>query len=505
MEDISTAENNTNANPSLESPYILPHKRIFKVIADMKSLLDRIDRDIPLLHLAITGSGESLSTSLPSTISPSRLLQASTFVIMGDSQFAQDSTKPVQIGPTFNLSLYMLFLAHAAPNGNGPNSENRPTYLYGFGKNDKKPIWQEVMHKVAVRLYRSTSDVASQLHPTGRRTVLPTISRHRGYHYYLELREDLNDGRLHDDVDLDAPSGVASSSNRKELIPVQQFSKIFYTDTGKLLNIRDPMDEEARPVLLLKRDANNSSQTTFETERCASVAGCVGDKDDQSQGFDDYQNLIDIQIHHEAHNTSIEGNTTQYSRLSNLPKHLDPEWLALEMFVVDDDNEDDDSEVEDTFVAPDIYYKDEAVSTADSADRTGIDGQTERFHKSPEKFQLDPKPAATMEECSPGQFSNTSQPIKLSAEQKNSQNANSNPSSPYSAITTSLSLLEMMVRLVGLQESQQTSHLSIPDHILIFFLEETSTSGFSGMAGKKMRREAKQRVGFDPYAGDQGH
>ena len=57
----------------------------------------------------------------------------------------------------------------------------------------------------------------------------------------------------------------------------------------------------------------------------------------------------------------------------------------------------------------------------------------------------------------------------------------------------------MLIRLTSLQEFQQTPHLAIPDHILMFFLEETSTTGLQGEAHWRMRSEAKRRMGFDPY------
>ena len=71
--------------------------------------------------------------------------------------------------------------------------------------------------------------------------------------------------------------------------------------------------------------------------------------------------------------------------------------------------------------------------------------------------------------------------------------------SPFREIQSSLSLMEMLIRLTSLQEFQQVTHLSIPDHILTFFLEETSTTGLKGSQRMKARDEAKRRVGFDPY------
>ncbi|KAI7093364.1 hypothetical protein KC352_g39889, partial [Hortaea werneckii] len=57
------------------------------IIADIKALLERVEDAIPLINLAITTSGVNLSTKLSGTISPSRLLQASTFLTAADSKF----------------------------------------------------------------------------------------------------------------------------------------------------------------------------------------------------------------------------------------------------------------------------------------------------------------------------------------------------------------------------------------------------------------------------------
>lgn len=77
--------------------------------------------------------------------------------------------------------------------------------------------------------------------------------------------------------------------------------------------------------------------------------------------------------------------------------------------------------------------------------------------------------------------------------------------SPFGSIRSTLSLLEMLVRLTSLQEFQQAAHLSIPDYILSFFLEETSTTGLKGEERWKAKNEAKRRVGFDPYTDTPTH
>ena len=69
-------------------------------------------------------------------------------------------------------------------------------------------------------------------------------------------------------------------------------------------------------------------------------------------------------------------------------------------------------------------------------------------------------------------------------------------------IKTSLSLLEMLLRLVSLQQFQQTPHLSIPDELLTFFLSESASTGAASndaQERKRLREEARRHVGFDPY------
>src|SRR5271156_3008724 len=62
------------------------------IVEDIRKLLERLEDAVPLINLAITTSGASLSSTLPSTVSPSRLLQASTFLTAGDTEYANSPT-----------------------------------------------------------------------------------------------------------------------------------------------------------------------------------------------------------------------------------------------------------------------------------------------------------------------------------------------------------------------------------------------------------------------------
>jgi hypothetical protein len=76
--------------------------------------------------------------------------------------------------------------------------------------------------------------------------------------YQLDLIEDLNDDRVHSfeyDEPQPGPYGDVELAGIREELPIHQISKIFYADTGKILNIGSH-GEANNPVLLLKRDVN---------------------------------------------------------------------------------------------------------------------------------------------------------------------------------------------------------------------------------------------------------
>ena len=119
-----------------------------QIAQTIRKLLARIEDAVPLINLAISASGASLSSSLPATISPSRLLQASTFVTAGDSQYMRSTCGWTQIGPNFTLSLYMLFQGHIRPHHEEESREN---------------TWKEVIHKAVVQLVRLPLDSLYEL------------------------------------------------------------------------------------------------------------------------------------------------------------------------------------------------------------------------------------------------------------------------------------------------------------------------------------------------------
>ncbi len=522
------------------------------IIAEIEALLHTIDQSTPLIQLAISASGESLSTHMPQGISPSRFLQASALLTFGDTQFAHDLGRPVQIGPSFTLSLYMLFLGHASEtfghgklSGSGPAAQARSSNHikspqhgepYGLGEGERKPIWQEVLHKARVRLCRIPRNwVFGKQH--GYRPKVPdahlnsvalagmsalSYGRLNQFGYCLEIVEDFNDGRAHpEDGPKTAPFDDIERAGVRESIPIHQISKIFYADTGRILNIGSDNDFENNQVLLLKRDPTASlramkhldpgeSQDEDEDEdqeedqdedkdedknetvdECSSESTISGDQAD-----------IDRQLREESAavadlpaTDSQDGTGPDSSRRDwNLPPHLDPEWIALEIFVEDDDDETGLEDVEDSDVAENhLTEEDSPVRPAKTrnAQRSSLDSRLiSQIRSLSVRPSLDPVSCNGADDVPP-----SSDIGHDSFESPESFVARS----PFGNITSSLSLMEMLIRLTSLQEVQQTSHLAIPDHILNFFLEDASTTGLRGEEQWKVRNAAKRRVGFDPY------
>jgi hypothetical protein len=424
------------------------------IVGAIKKLLERIEDAVPLINLAITTSGASLSTSLPATVSPSRLLQASTFLTAGDTQFAMSPDQAVQIGPTFTLSVYMLFAGHDRPQ----NEEDI-----------RETTWKEVMHKARVKLRRVPMDVVASTGSGGDATPSvdissPTVDSEAErefklsapaardeYAYQLMLVEDLDDDRVHDFEDGIQPEAFddVSRAGMREMIPVHEVSKIFYADTSKVLNIGT--DSEANhPVLLLKRDVNAVPPRRMMEHELQDEEYRPDRQDDSSKMLQGSQCITDKPA----------------DRMQDpwrLPPSLDPEWIAFEVY----------TEAEDSDSDSDLEEASETVDTSPSANMPSSHSMSQ--------LKIDESPSLSR-----------SQRSEISTKQ---------PPPWVNAIRTSLSLLELLLRLTSLQQFQQQSHLSITDELLNFFLEESASTGAGGDEGRRqaLRADARRRVGWDPY------
>lgn len=466
-----------------------------RIVQDIRKLLDRIEDAVPFINLAITASGASLSSSLPSTVSPSRLLQASTFLTAGDSQYSISRLSSVQIGPTFILSMYMLFLGHLRPQGEDDIRES---------------TWKEVIHKAIVKLVRVSIDNLNKLpgehQQTGHRhsinqsrlstdeterksqSYFPSLNEAENkageYAYQLVIVEDLDDGRLHTFEDGEAQPGSYDDialAGIREAVPVHQISKIFYADTGKILNIGNE-GETNSPVLLLKRDLNaipprrmmerygDDDIQHYDIDNTKSYQpGTLTGQGESISHKDEFDDLGQDVTSSLAVSQSSQSQPVKSPDPWRIPPDLDPEWIAFEVYT-ESFSSDSESETE--------------ISSAKSPTSS----------RTP---SIDPQITSALSRlniASPSTKSTSSPSVPTSPTQ---------PQPPVlPPIRTSLSLLETLLRLLSLQQFQQTPHLSIPDELLTFFLSESASTGASdsdAQERKRLRTEARRRVGFDPY------
>lgn len=475
------------------------------IISDMKRLLERVEDAVPLINLAITTSGVNLSTSLPSSVSPSRLLQASTFLTAGDTRYAMAPRYSIQVGPVFTLSLYMLFSGHA----------NRPHDEDGM----REAIWKEVIHKARVKLLRvpldrveslpSSGEGALELSSRGRQiqdpdaepAEVPSEGKAYEFAYQLLIIEDLEDDRVHTFEDDELQPGQfedVALAGIREALPIHEISKIFYADTGKILNIGSE-GESNNPILLVKRDVNAIPPRRM-MDREAAESEWFDDQASDSSDVGDHQPHIDAQLHREssiAPEPEPNWQEQHCTRPWSLPPNLDPEWMALEVYTEDPDSDEEDP----------LPTEEPSSTPPPSTNPTRI-SQPHPLHAN----SLDPAVTAALSNLHINSITPSSSPLNddhpkqlISTQPLHAPSApnSSYPTAPTALppLRTSLSLLELLIRLTALQQFQQCSHLAITDELLNFFLSEAGTTGAGGDAEtrRRVRREARQRVGFDPY------
>lgn len=446
-----------------------------KIIQAIQKLLNRIEDAVPFINLAITASGASLSSTLPTTVSPSRLLQASTFLTAGDTQYSMLPSASVQIGPTFVLSMYMLFLGHIRPQKE---------------EDIRESTWKEVIHKAVVKLVRVSIDNLYNMPGTEKRDKSHANTTHQieqdneteayfpshveagakadEYAYQLVIVEDLEDDRLHifeENETQPGPYQDITLAGIREAIPIHEISKIFYADTGKILNIGNDWETNS-PVLLLKRDLNAVGPRRMMERYGEDVAQKY-----ESRSFHN-ENGSENGGSETLHDSVVSSQTLHKNLVPpdpwRLPPNLDPEWIAFEVYTGSADS-DSESEAESSI-------RPSKSSRSSSADP--------RLNSALSRLELG----------SPSTIPAPSSPIPPTP------NSSSRPALP--PIRTSLSLLETILRLLSLQQFQQTPHLSIPDELLTFFLSESASTGAATsdlQERKRLRNEARQRVGFDPY------
>lgn len=498
LQKAATAEESSRWKKTKAESRLTHELQIRHIVQDIKKLLIRIEDAVPLINLAITTSGAKLTTTRPASVSTSRLLQASAFLMDGDRLYSNDLGIGVQIGPSFTLSLYMLFAGHVY-RGDGESESMRGT------------TWKEAIHKARVKLVRipltwdsvgsanesrtaqkggrQNTPAMQSIEDTPAEPLMSGDGSASEFAYRLEIIEDLDDDRHHSFEDGEAqpgPYGDVRLAGIREFFPIHQVSKIFYADTGKILNIGN-QGETNRPVLLLKRDINalpprRMMQEQEKNDEWQAEPEEINDAEEE----DESQGDIDRQLHRESSVHLAEDKAEDMKSAIpgrwQLPPDLDPEWLALEVYT---EAEEDSSSEDGQAINDDSAYGSHVRPSAEQQNEANLASDLAELNLNP-RSSPPPLLPSRAQATSP----TSSRAAKLSPK-----------SSPYGPILSSLSLLEMLIRLTSLQQFEQASHLSIPDELLNFFLEESSTTGAGGDGDerRRTRRDARRKLGFDPY------
>ena len=361
---------------------------------------------------------------------------------------------------TFNLTLYMLFAGHS--------------HRKDLTASDL--TWQEVISKSRVKLIRTPLVYDEDENEDSTLHSIRAQSKLDEYCYELSVIEDLDDGRVHEVEEGRGPSRPFEDVQKAGIrfrVPIHQvtsfeiisrmvtanfmqISKIFYTNSGKLLGI----DESSSPVLLVKRDLKATPPRKL-LDRAARYE-YEEDYDEEAEGV----------------GYSLDGgggNDIERPQIDewNLPKHLDPEWFAFEVWTEPLDDDQSVGDPEESEAEP--------------------DGARGSLTHPPQRIR-DPLGAGFAElNLLPSEGTRS----PLSHDNGNSLVTTLPPSS--TAVRSNLSLLECLLRLTSLQNYQQASHLTVHDELLNLFLSDANSWLGSRESREREREDARRRIGFDPF------
>ena len=198
-------------------------KSIAKVEKYMAELLAEINDAIPILNMSLLTSGVNMNGSVDFTnstagISPGRLLQAAQYITTDNKEKGQNHELGV-VGPVFDLVTYTIFY-----------NPSRMKYVNdgNSGVVDELSYisWKETFARTSVKIISKRGEEFQK----GKLSLK--------YSYSLEIREDYNDGRYHDEDD----KPIVKKYDLKSI------QSMFFTASGKLLRL----EGRNSPVLILK-------------------------------------------------------------------------------------------------------------------------------------------------------------------------------------------------------------------------------------------------------------
>ncbi|KAJ8104106.1 RanGTP-binding protein-domain-containing protein [Lipomyces tetrasporus] len=411
----------------------------------MLGLLSRIEDSIPLISLALTTSGANLSASLPDTVSPSRLLQASAFLLAADSAYASRPFERHQVGPRFTLKLYTVFYGTA---------RNPHTTTSG------DITWKEEYPKCYIEIFRIPIRLEDNNGEQSKNTRRDATGQ--TYSYELVVTEDLDDGRYHEEFDSKNPpkpdaNGVIQGRSR--IIPLSIITRLFFSASGRLLEI----DDAISPVLVVKLNKAFLQQSSYFMFDDSSSS-------DEDEFAADWQSNVD------------ETDGSILATRVDSPANI--EWLAFELWADDveramyEDEEDENDNI------------DEEVDEAENLDSAGTNNEKLRPSIISEAtlasaFSRLALSSADIEAMiAPRRQQPSTATSTQSGQQLPQQSAQS---------LNSLSLLEYIIRLAALQTNDQASALNISDERIALYLRDENRT-----TTREAARDVSDPIGSSP-------
>ncbi|KAI9227163.1 MAG: RanGTP-binding protein-domain-containing protein [Piptocephalis tieghemiana] len=199
---------------------------------ELKRLLQRVESAVPFLNLALTVSGASAATSLPHSISPGRLLQASSAINEARRGWREEGGEE-QVGPVFDVRLYSLFMASAR-------------------KSAQDFTWREEMARARLTVHLG-KDEEEEEEEEGEEEE---GKKSPEYRFTLRVEENFDDERYHDVEGGEVPG--------RRTIKLRSLERMYFSDSGKLLHI----EGSYASVLVLKvRETGDGREEEGEGEK----------------------------------------------------------------------------------------------------------------------------------------------------------------------------------------------------------------------------------------------
>ncbi|KAJ3056762.1 hypothetical protein HK097_004333 [Rhizophlyctis rosea] len=232
------------------------------LVRDLKDLLTKVEDLVPFLQLALQTSGAHLGARMPAGVGPGTLMKASAAIEKSREKFSASGGKEeVRVGEQFAVRLYTLFSGSSRKSG-------------------VDWTWKEEFAKGVVVINR----------------VANLDGGEAEIRYQIQITEDLDDGRYHEELKSGAPQSGKLHMGRNKSFILTDIRRMYYAVAGSLLKI----EESHSPVLVLKI-----------------VRGEVDAGQESMEG--------DLHVSQDAGSGALE-------------------WLALESFVEEDDEGDSDEE-----------------------------------------------------------------------------------------------------------------------------------------------------------------